>query len=459
MPIPRLLSTASFRLSTLYGAVTIFCFAILLGVTYWTATAALREQLRVEVLNDLQSLAAESDADGVGTIVQDINERTLASSRIGGYYFLSNKDGLKLAGNLDAIPPGEGWQELAFERVAANLVTAPADEDHELWGQGKRLADGSFLFVAQDAFRVLSAQEAIIHSFLWSAGAAIVLAGFAGLVLSRGFLRQIDAINATSQAIMDGEITQRIPVRGTSDEIGRLSMNLNRLFDSNHSLLESLKQVSANIAHDLRTPLGRLRQGLEELKSKPAGSSAHDGAVDAAIAEADQLLATFSALLRIAQIESGTRKSAFKVVDLTQVFERVASAYSAVAEDDGKTFTAEIAPGLDFRGDSDLLLQMVANLLENAIRHTPPQSRIWLTLRPWQNGAVAFVADSGLGIPSAERGKVFERFYRLDASRTTAGNGLGLALVAAVADLHGIGLSLADNQPGLKVVLNFPGFT
>lgn len=457
VPIPRLLSTASFRLSTLYGVVTIFCFAILLAVTYWTATAALREQLRLEVLNDLQTLAVESDADGVGTIIQDINERTLVSSKIGGYYFLSNKDGLKLAGNLDAILPSEGWQELGFEHVTASLVMALTDEDHELWGQGKRLANGSFLFVAQDAFRVLSAQEAIIHSFLWSAGTAILLAIFAGLVLSQGFLRQIDAINATSQAIMDGDLRQRIPVKGTSDEIDRLSMNLNRLFDSNHSLLESLRQVSTNIAHDLRTPLSRLRQGLEELKLKPAGTPEHDGVVDRAIAESDQLLATFSALLRIAQIESGTRKSAFKNLDLTQVFDRVASAYSAVAEDEGKTFIADIAPSLNCRGDSDLLLQMIANLLENAIRHTPARSRIWLTLRPEKNGVVAVVADSGPGIPEPDRERVFERFYRLDSSRTTAGNGLGLALVAAVADLHGIGISLADNQPGLKVVLNFSG--
>ncbi len=457
MLIPRLLSTASFRLSTLYGAVTIVCFAILLAVTYWTATAALREQLRLEVQNELHTLAVEAESDGVGTIVRDINERTVLPGKVGGYYFLSGKDGVKLAGNLDAVVPGEGWRELGFEHVAGNASVSQADEDHELWGQGNRLSDGSFLFVAQDAFRVLSAQEAIINSFLWSAGTAILLAIFAGLVLSRGFLRQIDAINATSQAIMDGDLRQRIPVKGTSDEIDRLSMNLNRLFDSNHSLLESLKQVSTNIAHDLRTPLSRLRQGLEELKLKPAGTPEHDGAVDAAIAESDQLLATFSALLRIAQIESGTRRSAFKNLDLTQVFDRVASAYSAVAEDEGKTFIAEIAPGLSYRGDSDLLLQMIANLLENAIRHTPPQSQIWLTLRPMDTGAVATVADSGPGIPTAEREKVFERFYRLDSSRTTAGNGMGLALVAAVADLHGIGISLADNQPGLTVAINFPG--
>ena len=188
---------------------------------------------------------------------------------------------------------------------------------------------------------------------------------------------------------------------------------------------------------------------------KPSGTLEYEGTVELAIAESDQLLATFSALLRIAQIESGTRRSAFKNLDLTRVFERVASAYSAVAEDGGKTFIADVAPGLNYRGDSDPLLHMIANLLENAIRHTPPQSRISLTLRQADNGIVATAADSGPGIPAAERERVFERFYRLDSSRTTAGNGLGLALVAAVADLHGIGISRADNQLGLKVILNF----
>jgi signal transduction histidine kinase len=270
-------------------------------------------------------------------------------------------------------------------------------------------------------------------------------------------LRRIDDINNTSLAIIDGRLKERIPVRGTSDEIDRLSANLNRLFDSNQSLLESLRQVSSNIAHDLRTPLSRLRQGLEEARAQTGNQTSYEAAIDAAIAESDQLLATFAALLRIAQIESGSRKAGFKTVDLTGVFERVANALQAVAEDQGKDLVSVLEPNVKFHGDGELLLQMAVNLVENAIRHTPPGTRIVLSLANSSGAIAASIADSGPGIPVEQREKVFEHFYRLDTSRATAGNGLGLSLVSAAATLHGIGISLHDNKPGLKVLLSFPG--
>ena len=251
-------------------------------------------------------------------------------------------------------------------------------------------------------------------------------------------------------------LKERIPVRGTSDEIDRLSANLNRLFDSNQALLDSLKQVTANIAHDLRTPLSRLRQGLEDARANAGNQRAYEAAIDSAISESDQLLATFAALLRIAQIESGSRKAGFKIVSLTNIFEHVASAYWAVAEDEGKELISTLEAGINFHGDSELLLQMIANLVENAIRHTPSGTRIVLALEASPQGITASVSDSGPGIPPEQREKVFEHFYRLETSRTTAGNGLGLSMVSAVAALHGIQVSLQDNLPGLKVLLSFP---
>ena len=179
-------------------------------------------------------------------------------------------------------------------------------------------------------------------------------------------------------------------------------------------------------------------------------------AIASAIAESDQLLSTFAALLRIAQIESGSRKTGFKNVDLSDIFERVANAYRAVAEDQGKELVTALAANISYLGDGELLLQMLVNLVENAIRHTPPQTRIALSLKHAPEGIRAIVADSGPGIPEQHRKKVFEHFYRLDTSRATSGNGLGLALVSAVASLHGIKISLHDNQPGLKVILDFP---
>ena len=452
----RLFKTVSFQLTVFFGLIFAFCFMSLLFVTYWTTTAALRGQMQAEIRDQLKAMASEAETDGIDSIIQDINELTTPAGSATLYYFLSDNTGKKLAGNLDGIEMHDGWHETGLGGAAIAEPGSQADEDHQIWGQGVHLSNGSFLLVGQDAFRVSSAQEAIIHSFAWSAGIAFLLATLSGIVVSRGFLRRIDDINRTSMAIVDGRLKERIPVRGTSDEIDRLSANLNRLFDSNQSLLESLKQVSANIAHDLRTPLSRLRQGLEEARTNAGNQKTYEAAVDAAISESDQLLATFAALLRIAQIESGSRKAGFKTVDLTGIFERVANAYQAVAEDQGKELITALEPGVNFHGDGELLLQMAANLVENAIRHTPSNTRIVFALANSPQGIVASVADSGPGIPAEQKEKVFEHFFRLDASRATAGNGLGLSLVSAVAVLHSIHISLQDNKPGLKVLLNFP---
>jgi signal transduction histidine kinase len=222
------------------------------------------------------------------------------------------------------------------------------------------------------------------------------------------------------------------------------------------ALMESLRHVSNDIAHDLRTPLGRLRQRLEDARLRARSLEDYETAVDRAIADTDAILATFSALLRIAQIESGTRKASFSAVDLSGVFRSIADAYGAVAEDRGQILTAAVTPGVDVRGDRELLMQMLANLVENAIRHTPEGARIGIGLERGADGPVGIVSDTGPGIPPEARDKVFQRFYRLDRSRSTAGNGLGLSLVAAVAETHGIAITLADNQPGLEVRLRFP---
>ena len=452
----RLFNTTSFRLSLLYGSVFAACFAILLAITYWTATAALREQIRSQVTEESQALLAEAEGDGVDSIIQDIAERPKLAGRSTAYYLMYDSSGSKIAGNLDRVPVKAEWLELEFRDAMAVEPASLADEDHELWGLGSPLPGGGYLFVGQDAFRVLTAQEAVIESFAWSAGIAFLLAALAGVVLSQGFLRRIDAINRTSQSIIGGKLKERIPVRGTSDEIDKLSMNLNRLFDSNQSLLESLRQVGTDIAHDLRTPLSRLRQGLEEARMRAIDVKSYEQAVEGAIVESDQLLATFAALLRIAQIESGSRKAGFKDLDLSAIFERVVGAYGAVAEDEDKTLAAAITPGARYHGDGELLLQMIANLLENAIRHTPPGTQITVSLQLGAAGARAVVADSGPGIPAELHGKVFQRFYRLDASRGSDGHGLGLALVSAIAGLHGVAISLEDGGPGLRVVLDFP---
>jgi signal transduction histidine kinase len=233
-----------------------------------------------------------------------------------------------------------------------------------------------------------------------------------------------------------------------------LAINLNAMLDRIQGLMESLKQVSADIAHDLRTPLSRLRHRLEAAREK-AGSDGNP-VIEQSIADLDAILETFSALLRIAQIESGAQRAAFSDVSLGQIVSTVSEAYAPVAEDRSQRLEAIVEQTPSIHGDRDLLTQMVANLIENPIRHCPPGVGITVELRQEAGAPTLCVADRGPGIAAAEREKVFRRFYRLEASRTTPGSGLGLALVKAVADLHGATVELSDNQPGLRVIVRFP---
>jgi signal transduction histidine kinase len=269
-----------------------------------------------------------------------------------------------------------------------------------------------------------------------------------GWLVSSRFLSRIDEITKAADGIIGGDMGRRIPIRGTNDDFDRLAATLNRMLDRIAGLLENLRQVSNDIAHDLKTPLTHLRNRLVAAKSN---SHDKEAAIDAAIGDTEEILETFSALLRIAQIESGTRRSGFREVDLSWLFETVAEDFRPVAEEEGKSLVPVIQPGLTTTGDKDLLVQMLANLLENAIRHTPAGTQIELSLARMASGFVASVADNGPGVPADERERIFRRFYRLEKSRTTQGSGLGLSLVAAIADLHGIAVAAWDNAPGLSV--------
>jgi len=452
----RAFGTISFRLSVLVAALFAFCFTTLILITYFATTGAMSDQLRQSIENDSTELVTDATAEGVESIVDDVSERLRYAQGMNRYYYLQDSHGRKLAGNLGAAADLRGWHEGPFNSKQVADPSLLGDEDHELWGRGTGFPDGSFVFVGQDAYPVISTREAILQSFAWSMTAALFVAILAGVFASRKFLGRIDAINTTSLAIINGHLKERIPIKGTSDEMDRLSANLNRLFDNNQTLLDSLKQVTTNIAHDLRSPLSRLRQTLDSARAGGKPRKAYVAAIDTAIEEADNLLATFAGLLRIAQIESGSRKQGFQLVHFSEVAERVARAYQPVAEDMEKELTTFIQPDLRIIGDRDLLTQMLANLIENSIRHTPGQTKITLKLEAGGSGIIAEVADSGPGIPAAERERVFERFYRLDASRTTPGNGLGLSLVAAVASLHDIHIDLEDNRPGLRAIMRIP---
>jgi signal transduction histidine kinase len=276
-------------------------------------------------------------------------------------------------------------------------------------------------------------------------------------LLSRAFLRRVDAISRTAEAIIDGDLTRRVPTRGTGDDLDRLAGTLNHMLDRIGVLMESLRQVSSDVAHDLRTPLTRLYQRLEGTRTHAQSMADYQSAIDAATGEAQRLLDIFSALLRIAQVEGASPRSGFGDVDLSAVAETVADAYRPDAEEAGHALTATITQGVLVSGDKELLTQALANLVENALRHTPPGARIDIRLEGSpETGARLSVEDDGPGVAETDLPHLTDRFYRGERSRTTPGNGLGLSLVSAVAELHGARLELDAVKPGLRVVLFFP---
>jgi signal transduction histidine kinase len=269
-------------------------------------------------------------------------------------------------------------------------------------------------------------------------------------------VRRIETINETSRDIMSGDLSRRIPTNHSGDDFDELAGNLNAMLDRIESLMEEVRRISDNIAHDLRTPLSRLKNSLELLNADQAGHAENKRTlVEQALAEADGLLSTFNALLRIARIESGERRAAFATVELERLLHDVVEFYEPLAEEKQQNLVFKPTSSAVVSGDRDLLFQAFANLVDNAIKYTPPRGDIEVGIEAQQNLVRVSVADSGPGIPEQDRDKVFRRFYRLEESRHLPGNGLGLSLVAAVAKLHDSKLSVEDNAPGLRILLEF----
>jgi len=445
----RVFNTVSFRLAALCAFQFAVILIALMAFNYISTRQTLEEQLRSRVHDDLLDVMREIEGGGPDSVVAEINDRVSEPFFDDIYFFASDATGTKVAGNVDNIPRKEGWQVLRVDTID---TAAPGAKD-TVWGEGKLLSDGTFAFVAKSAQPLYATEHSLIISYVGSALFAGILALFVGVIISRGFINRIDAINNASRTIISGDLDQRIPINGSSDEIDRLSANLNHLFDSNQALIDSNRQVTVNIAHDLRTPLTRLRNKLESASKQPKLGKAHVAKLKSAIEESDQLLATFSALLRIAQIDAGTRKRKFVRINLSTLGQQVFDIYQPVADDAGRKLKSEISPGVYCMGDKELLMQMCVNLVENAIRHTPKGTAISLRVsRPSR----LEIADRGPGIPEDQREKVLERFFRLESSRNTPGSGLGLSMSSSIANLHEAALKLSDNNPGLQVSVDFP---
>ncbi len=461
----ELFRTTSLRLALLYAGLFGISALVLFAVIYWAADNSLAGQIDASLDAERAALEAQAGSRDAAAVAAAVAERLRAGDRF--RYLVVDASGSVAAGNLpDGTKPRAGYHDVEFPAPAAAGNSDSDGEPRVFRALGQSLSGGGFLVVAQDAHELDELRELIIRSFAWGAGATLLLALLGGGAMSAGVLRRVEAINRASERIISGDPARRLPTRsrpGGGDEFDRLAANLNVMLDRIERLVEGLRQVSTDIAHDLRTPLGRLRRTLEAAREAVPGELGpeHGAIIDRAIAEADALQATFSALLRIAQIEAGAARRGFATVDLSAVLEAVLEVYGPAAEEKQQVLAGRIPPGIEVAGDRALLTQMVANLVENAIRHAPAGTRMALALEPSSApgscGPQVTVQDNGPGIPPHERANVFRRFYRLDTSRGSPGNGLGLALVAAVADLHGVGIRIEDNDPcGLSVTLAFP---
>jgi signal transduction histidine kinase len=461
----RLVRTHAFRLASLYVAVfAASVFGVLLFV-YWSSADFVERQTQATLDAEIAGLAEQYGQRGLSGLVQIVAARSAGDSGDGVLYLVTNGEGHPLAGNITGWPQGT---PVAPGPVSFNVSVKVKGETQMRPAQGALIVipDGYRLLVARDISDAALFRERIKLTLVWSGLLALVVGLIGGAVMSRNLLRRVEEVNRTAERVMRGNLSDRVPLKGTSDEFDQLAANLNNMLEQIERLMAGMREVSDNIAHDLRTPLARLRARLElSLIGAPASDPGAEGAgsaqteaVRAALDEADRLLATFNALLSIAEAEAGTRRGEAEPLDLAQTARAAAELYEPVAEEQGCALRLDVDPGIMIRGDRHLLSQAVANLLDNALKYGGGEVR--LSAHQQDGRAALEVCDSGPGIPEAEREAVFGRFVRLEPSRSTPGNGLGLSLVRAVARLHNGTVALGDAQPGtghpgLKVRLEF----
>jgi signal transduction histidine kinase len=455
MATRHLLHSSTFRLALIYMALFGASVLLLLGFIYWSTAAYLTQQTDQTIEAEIADLAEHYRMTGLAGLTTLISERLSRKPAGSAIYLLVDKHLDPLLGNLDRWPRGvqiqDGWLDFRLEGPGADST-----DIHLARARVFRIEGGFLLLVGRDIHDLELTKRRIIITLAWGLAITLLLGGLGGAMMSRTTVRRIESINQASREIISGDLTRRIPTRNTGDDFDVLADNLNAMLDRIGSLMEDVKRVSDNIAHDLRTPLARLRNRLEELHLQTAVSGANPEGIEQAVAEADRLLNTFNALLRIARIEAQHGDESFTTTAMGALLGDVAELYEPLMEEKRQALTMQLPEDVPVSGDRDLLFQAIANLLDNATKYTPAGGSIRIDLSRQNGKGRLVIADSGPGIPEAAREKVFQRFFRLEQSRTTPGNGLGMSLVAAVMTLHRMSIRLEDNQPGLRVVIEFP---
>ena len=457
MPVSlKLLKTSTFRLAALYLAVFALSVGAILTYVYWNTALLIERQIETAVRGEMAVLGEQVAQGGMQGLTDAVRRRS--SQNPGSVYLLTNFLGRRLAGNLDALPQsaikGQGWIEFSY-----TVETFEGPEHHRARAYHLRLPNGSVLLVGRDIEERRRFAALIRRTLYFALGFTIILGLIGGVLMSRNFLHRIESITAASRTIMAGDLSKRVPVSGTGDELDQLSVSLNQMLDQIERLMAGMREISTNVAHDLRTPLTRLRSRVEAAL-RTGDAATHRAILEQTIEDADALLATFNALLSIARSEAGQTREGLHPVDLKEVLTDIAELFAPLAEESGGSLKLEADAPVEVRADRQLLAQAISNLIDNALKYGVPGGRnapeITLSLKSTPAEAIITVADRGPGIAEEDRGRVTERFVRLDRARTLPGSGLGLSLAQAIARLHNGRLLLKDNAPGLLVELVLP---
>ena len=467
----KLIRTTAFRLTLVYLFLFALFAASLLGYFAWNTRRMITEQIADTVNSELSELNEQYTRGGLRGLVTAVEGRALRPGA--NLYLVTTPQGQGVAGNVASLAPGvmdrPGWAETFYKRLEENDATT---RNHFALVKVAQISGGFRILVGRDLEERRRLFGIVARAAQWSVLIVIVLGLGGGVFVARRVLRRIDAITGTTQRIMAGDLSERLPVGRSGDELDRLAENLNMMLERIEALMVGLKEVSDNIAHDLRTPLTRLRNRAEEALAQSGSETEYRAALERTIEESDGLIRTFNALLMIARAESGQARDNMTDFDAADVAQGIQELYEPLAEDKGLTLAVAAEPA-KIRGNRELVSQALANLVENAIKYGQPVATplemaadgpvsaakppdILIEARRDGSDVLLSVTDHGPGIPEPDRQRAVERFVRLEASRTQPGSGLGLSLASAVATLHGGDLRLADSQPGLRVTLVIP---
>ncbi|UJW85539.1 sensor histidine kinase [Devosia sp. SL43] len=469
----QLWRTSTVRLTATFILIFVLFSILLLGFIGWQSSVQIQRQQANDIDNEVRVLQRIDANQGIRAVAFAVERISRAPGP--GVYYLGDASGQYLLGNVADVPANvliePGTYSFDYERANA-LAEAPPDPDG--LGPAPRqaksgyavvrsvvLSNGMRLVVGRDVVERRGFSAIIVQSFLFGVLGIIVFSVLAGGITARRVLKRIDTIRDTSTKIMSGNLSERVPLTKRNDEFDGLATNLNAMLDRIEQLLQGLKEVTDNVAHDLKTPLTRLRNQAETALREGASDASRQQALETTIAESDRLIQTFNALLMIARAEAGTPSGALSDIDVSAIVADMAELYSPVAEDENIVVESAIEEGVHLHANRELIGQAMVNLLENAVKYAKPagegQGRITVGLRRAGGRVLIEVADNGPGIPEEDRKRVVERFVRLEKSRSEPGSGLGLSLVDAVTRLHGGTFRIEDNAPGVRAVVDLPG--